>query len=168
MSRKLRPAFRILSNISASAARKKDWAPKIFPGDEGVGGVPERRHRQRAHGLLCKVAQPHFQLALDVLADMILHSRFEKKDIEKRRKSSLKKSAWARMPRISWWGWSRWTAVAEPSPRGVMFAGTNKSVEEMSRELMLDYMAMWIFPGEIRSSAIAGKRPAWRSRQWSE
>ena len=89
----------------------------------------------------CKVAQPHFQLALDVLADMILHSRFEKKDIEKERKIIVEEISMSKDAPNQLVGMILDELLWPNHPLGRDVAGTNKSVEEMSRELMLDYMA---------------------------
>jgi len=73
-------------NICVSGALKKRLSAKEISGAvEGVGGVLNGGTDKELTVYWCKVAQPHFQLALDVLADMVLHSRFEKKDIEKER-----------------------------------------------------------------------------------
>ena len=51
----------------------------------GVGGIINAGTDKELTAYWCKVAQPHFHIALDVLVDMLLHSRFDPEDIEKER-----------------------------------------------------------------------------------
>jgi predicted Zn-dependent peptidase len=53
---------------------------------EGVGGILEAYTGFESTVYYAKVADIHFDRALDVLADMLLHPRFDPKDIEKERR----------------------------------------------------------------------------------
>ena len=52
---------------------------------EGVGGVLNGGTDKEMTMYWCKVASPHFTLAMDVLVDMLLNSRFDAADIDKER-----------------------------------------------------------------------------------
>jgi predicted Zn-dependent peptidase len=52
---------------------------------EGVGGILNGGTDRESTVYWCKVAQPHFELALDVLCDMLLDSKLEPGDVEKER-----------------------------------------------------------------------------------
>jgi predicted Zn-dependent peptidase len=53
---------------------------------ERVGGTINGGTDKEITIYWCKVASPHFSIALDVLSDLLLHSRFDSNDIEKERK----------------------------------------------------------------------------------
>jgi predicted Zn-dependent peptidase len=52
---------------------------------EGVGGIINGGTDKEMTVFWCKVAGPHFSIALDVLSDLLLNSRFDTTDIEKER-----------------------------------------------------------------------------------
>jgi predicted Zn-dependent peptidase len=52
---------------------------------EGVGGIINGGTDKEVTVFWCKVASPHFPIALDVLSDLLLNSRFDNKDIERER-----------------------------------------------------------------------------------
>ncbi len=52
---------------------------------EGVGGILNGATGKELSLYWCKVAQSHFRHSLNVLADMLLHSKFDPDDIEKER-----------------------------------------------------------------------------------
>jgi predicted Zn-dependent peptidase len=89
----------------------------------------------------CKVARPHLTLALDVLADMLLGSRFEPLDIDRERQVVIEEINMALdspsqrvdmlIDELLWPG----------HPLGRDIAGSRESVGAMTREMMLDYMA---------------------------
>ncbi|MDY6835386.1 MAG: pitrilysin family protein [Chloroflexota bacterium] len=53
---------------------------------EGVGGILNAATDKELSVYWCKVALPYFPLALDVLSDMICHSKFDLEDIESERR----------------------------------------------------------------------------------
>jgi predicted Zn-dependent peptidase len=103
----------------------------------------------------CKVAQPHFHLALDVLADMVLHSRFGRKDIEKERQIIVEEISMSKDAPNQLVGMILDELLWPDHPLGRDVAGTNKSVADMTREQMLDYMASEYSPANT-VIAIAG------------
>src|SRR3989304_3688088 len=52
---------------------------------EGVGGILNGGTDKELTVYWCKVAKLHFPIALDLLVDMMLNSRFEPEEIEKER-----------------------------------------------------------------------------------
>src|SRR3972149_95975 len=68
----------------------KGTARRRTPGEisaaiEGVGGMLNGGTDKEMTIYWCKVAQPHFLLAMDVLVDMLLNSRFDAADVDKER-----------------------------------------------------------------------------------
>jgi predicted Zn-dependent peptidase len=144
-----------IEHLCFRGTEKRLSAKDISGAIEGVGGVLNGGTDKELTVYWCKVAQPHFQLALDVLADMVLHSRFEKKDIEKERKIIVEEISMSKDAPNQLVGMILDELLWPDHPLGRDVAGTNKSVEEMSRELMLGYMASEYSPANT-VIAIAG------------
>jgi predicted Zn-dependent peptidase len=144
-----------IEHLCFRGTEKRLSAKDISGAIEGVGGVLNGGTDKELTVYWCKVAQPHFHLALDVLADMVLHSRFEKKDIEKERKIIIEEISMSKDAPNQLVGMILDELLWPDHPLGRDVAGTNKSVEDMSRELMLDYMASEYSPSNT-VVAIAG------------
>jgi predicted Zn-dependent peptidase len=144
-----------IEHLCFRGTEKRLSAKDISGAIEGVGGVLNGGTDKELTVYWCKVAQPHFHLALDVLADMVLHSRFEKKDIEKERKIIIEEISMSKDAPNQLVGMILDELLWPDHPLGRDVAGTNKSVEDMSRELMLDYMVSEYSPANT-VVAIAG------------
>jgi predicted Zn-dependent peptidase len=122
---------------------------------EGVGGIINAGTDKELTVYWCKVAQPHFSLALDVLADIVLHSKFNPGDIESERRVIIEEIHMGKdspsqlvnmlIDELLWPG----------HPLGRDIAGDKDSVAGISREMMLDYLACHYQPGNTVVS-IAG------------
>ncbi len=122
---------------------------------EGVGGMLNAATDKELTIYWCKVAQPHFASALDVLVDILMNSTFDSKEIEKERQviiEEINMSLDLPSQRVSmlidellWNG----------HPLGRDVAGSRESVAAITRDLMLGYLAEQYQPGNIVLS-IAG------------
>jgi predicted Zn-dependent peptidase len=144
-----------IEHLCFRGTKKRASAKDISGAIEGVGGVLNGGTDKELTVYWCKVAQPHFHLALDVLADMVLHSRFDKKDIEKERQIIVEEISMSKDAPNQLVGMILDELLWPDHPLGRDVAGTNKSVADMSRELMLDYMASEYSPANT-VIAIAG------------
>ena len=144
-----------IEHICFRGTGKRASAKDISGAIEGVGGVLNGGTDKELTVYWCKVAQPHFHLALDVLADMVLHSRFDKKDIEKERQIIVEEISMSKDAPNQLVGMILDELLWPDHPLGRDVAGTNKSVAVMSREQMLDYMASEYSPANT-VIAIAG------------
>ncbi len=72
-----------IEHLSFKGTTKRMTANAISTAIEGVGGILNGGTDKELTVYTCKVAQPHFLIALDVMTDMLLHSRFDPKDIER-------------------------------------------------------------------------------------
>ncbi len=114
-------------------------AKEISAAIEGVGGVLNGGTDKELTVYWCKVAQPHFTLALDVLVDMLLHSKFDPVDVERERqviieetntiKDSPSQQVNLLIDEILWPG----------HPLGRDIAGSKGSMAAITRDMMLDY-----------------------------
>jgi len=114
-------------------------AKEISVAIEGVGGTLNGGTDKELTVYWCKVAQPHFTLALDVLVDMLLNSRFDPVDVERERqviieetntiKDSPSQEVNLLIDEILWPG----------HPLGRDIAGSKDSMSAITRDMMLDY-----------------------------
>ncbi len=72
-------------HLCFKGAEKRATAKDIAEAIEGVGGIINASTDKEATVYWVKVARQHFALALDVLVDIIRHSKFEAGEIEKER-----------------------------------------------------------------------------------
>jgi predicted Zn-dependent peptidase len=108
---------------------------------EGVGGMLNAGTDKELTIYWCKIAQPHFPSALDVMADILLNSKFDPAEIEKERQviiEEINMSLDSPAQRVSmlidelmWPG----------HPLGRDIAGSKESVAAISRDMMLDYLS---------------------------
>ncbi len=144
-----------IEHLCFKGTQKRSTAKKISEAIEGVGGIINGGTDKELTLYWCKVAQPHFPLALDVLADMLLHSKFNPKDIESERKVIFEEINMERdspqqlvdllIDELLWPG----------HPLGRDIAGSKQSVAAITRETMLDYLAHQYLPSNT-VVAIAG------------
>lgn len=122
---------------------------------EGVGGVVNAGTDKELTIYWGKVAQPHFQRALDVLVDILMNSRFEPEEIDKERQviieeinqslDSPSQRAALLIDELLWPG----------HPLGRDIAGTKESVSAIDRDMILSYMRTYYQPGNT-VLAVAG------------
>jgi len=144
-----------IEHLCFKGTSKRPTSREISEAIEGVGGIINGGTDKELTLYWCKVAQPHFPLALDVLADMLLHSRFDPKDIENERKIIIDEINMMRdspaqlvdilIDELLWPG----------HPLGRDIAGSKQSVAAITREMLLDYMERQYLPGNT-AVAIAG------------
>jgi len=92
------------------------------------------------------VAQIHFPLAMDLLADMLLHSKFDNEDMEKERQVIIEEinlSYDSPSQRVS----QLIDGLLWPGhPLGRDIAGDKRSVTEITRDNLIDYMNLQYLP----------------------
>ena len=144
-----------LEHLLFKGTSKRPTSREISEAIEGVGGILNGGTDKELTVYWCKVAQPHFSIALDVLADMLLHSRFDPAEIEKERQVIIEEinmtidspQQWVHIlvDRLLWPG----------HPLGRDIAGTKQSVAAVTREMMLGYLENRYQPGKTLV-AVAG------------
>ncbi len=134
---------------------KRATSKEISEAIEGVGGALNGGTDKESTLYWARVAQPHFSLALEVLADMLLRSRFDSNEIERERsviieeinmtKDSPSQQVQLLIDELLWPG----------HPLGRDIAGTKESMAAITRDMMLDYVGTHYSP-ENTVAAIAG------------
>jgi len=74
-----------VEHLLFKGTERRPTAKEISEDIEGIGGIINGSTDKEVTVLWCKVASPHFPIALDVLSDLLLNSRFDNKDIERER-----------------------------------------------------------------------------------
>jgi predicted Zn-dependent peptidase len=143
---------------------KRTTAKEISEAIEGVGGIVNAGTDKELTVYWCKVAQPHFILALDVLTDILLNSRFDPPDIERERqiiteeinmsKDSPSQLVNMLIDELLW----------PQHPLGRDIAGSKESVATITRETIVEYLTHQYLPANtVVSVAGAGEHGEMRS-----
>jgi len=77
--------FHFVEHLCFKGTSRRPTAREISEAIEGVGGALNEGTGKEMTTYWCKVTPPHFALAMDVLADVIRHPRFDPVDIETER-----------------------------------------------------------------------------------
>ena len=144
-----------IEHLLFKGTSKRATAKDISATIEGVGGALNGGTDKELTLYWSKVAQAHFPLALDVLVDILLHSKFDPVDIERERhviieeinmsKDSPSQQVHMLIDELLWPG----------HPLGQDTAGTKDSMAAITRDMMLDYVESQYLPDNI-VVAIAG------------
>ncbi|MDD5190259.1 MAG: pitrilysin family protein [Dehalococcoidales bacterium] len=134
---------------------KRPHSKDISGAIEGVGGILNGATDKEMTVYWCKVAQPHFEIALDVLVDMVLHSRLDVNDIEKERRIIIEEIGMYLDTPQQLVGMLLDEILWPDHPLGRDGAGTKESVTAITREQMLDYISGEYSPANMVVS-IAG------------
>ncbi len=135
---------------------KRPTAREISAAIEGVGGILNGGTDKEVTVYWCKVAQPHFSLALDVLVDVLLHSKFDPLEIEKERQVIIEEINMSHDSPSQRVNMLIDDLLWPNHPLGRDIAGSKKSVTAITRDLMLNYLQSQYLPGGS-VVAIAGK-----------
>jgi predicted Zn-dependent peptidase len=134
---------------------QRPTAKAISEDIEGVGGIINGGTDKEVTVFWCKVASPHFSIALDVLSDLLLNSRFDNKDIEQERQvimEEINMNLDIPQQRIS-------MLIDEllwpEQPLGREVTGYKETVSSITREQLLNYVARRYMPNNTVLS-IAG------------
>ena len=135
-----------IEHLCFKGTQKRPTAKEISETIEGVGGILNGGTDKELTVYWCKVAQLHFPLALEVLVDMLLHSRFDPQDIEKERQVIIEEINMSKdfppqrvdmlIDELLW----------PNHPLGRDVAGNKETVAAITRDIMLDYLAGQYLP----------------------
>jgi predicted Zn-dependent peptidase len=130
-----------IEHIMFRGTNRRPFSKDISAAIEGVGGILNGGTDKEITVYWCKVAQPHFEIALDVLVDMILNSKFDKNDIEKERRVIIEEIGMSLDTPQQLVGMLIDEILWPNHPLGRDVAGTRESVGAITRRQMLDFIA---------------------------
>jgi predicted Zn-dependent peptidase len=135
--------------------QRRPTSREITQDIEGIGGIINAGTDKEITVYWCKVASPHFSIALDVLSDLLLNSRFDTKDIEKERQviiEEINMNLDIPQQRVD-------MLIDEllwpEQPLGREVTGYKETVSSLTREHLLNYLAHRYMPNNTVLS-IAG------------
>ena len=122
---------------------------------EGVGGIMNAGTDRELTVYWCKVPSAHFSRTLDVLADNLLHSRFEPPEIEKERAVIIEELHMVEDNPADLVGVLIDEVLWPDQPLGRDIAGSDATVKAIRREDMLAYLGRQYVPSNT-VLAVAG------------
>ncbi len=147
-----------IEHLFFKGTAKRPTAKAISEAIESVGGVINAGTDRELTVYWVKVAAPHFDLALDVVADTLLHSKFEPAEIEKERQVVIEELNMIRDDPREWVDVIIDEVIWPGQALGRDVAGTKETVSSFTREMSLDYLACQYTPSNTVVS-VAGSVP---------
>jgi len=129
-----------IEHLCFKGTQQRATAKEVSEAIEGVGGILNGGTDKELTIYWCKIARPHFALAVDVLADMLSNSKFDPADIEKERQiiiEEINMSLDSPQQRVD----TLIDGLMWPEhPLGRDVAGTKATVSTLARQDILGYL----------------------------
>lgn len=145
----------LLEHLVFKGTDKRPEPQEISELIEGVGGVLNAATDRELTVYYAKVARPHFERAADVLTDMMRHPKIAAEEIEKERKVVIEELASIEDSPAQLVDVLLDATMWPDQPLGRDVAGTEASVNAITRESTLSYMGRQYVPNNI-VVAVAG------------
>ncbi len=138
-TKKINGVSHFLEHMFFKGTEKRPRAVDISSLLDGVGGEFNAFTGEEFTGYYVKVATEHFDLALDVVSDILLHSKFDAKEIDRERGviiEEINMNSDNPMRKVfDVWG----ELLYGDQPAGRPIAGTKETMEGILREDIIDY-----------------------------
>jgi predicted Zn-dependent peptidase len=144
-----------IEHMLFKGTRKRPTARDVATAIEGVGGLINAGTDREATSFYAKVARPHLDIAMDVLVDILLNSRFEEEQIEKERAVIIEEINMSLDAPDEWVHLLSNRLIWPTHPLGRDVAGTKESVSSLGRENLLTHLRGYYVPSNTVLS-IAG------------
>jgi predicted Zn-dependent peptidase len=135
-----------IEHICFKGTEKRRSSKEISEAIESVGGVINGGTDKELTTFWCRVTSENFLLALDILVDLLLHSRFDATDIDRERQiiieeinmslDSPRQRVAMLIDELLWPG----------HPFGRDIAGSKETVAALTRQQMLDFISQHYLP----------------------
>ena len=122
---------------------------------ENLGGLHNGATDREITSYWCKVARPHFLVGLDVLLDMVHHSKFDPEEVEKERKVIIEELNMIQDSPPELAGLLIDQTMWPDQPLGRDVGGTKETVNGITRSMLVEYLNHQYGPGNAVIS-IAG------------
>ena len=136
-----------LEHLLFKGTERRPTAQEISEIIERVGGVLNAGTDRELTVYWCKVARDHLGLGIDLLADMLRHSRFDPEEIDKERRVVLEELASVQDAPPQWVDVLLDQVMWPGQPMGWDVAGTRESVAGFTRDMARDYWLRHYSPG---------------------
>lgn len=138
-----------VEHLCFKGSQKHPTSKDISEAIDRVGGMLNGATDRELTVYHCKVAAPHFPLALDVLVDLVRAPRFEPQEMEKERQVILEELAMIADIPSQLVDLDIDQALWADQPLGWDVAGTEESVKAIDRQMALDYLSRQYVPNNI-------------------
>lgn len=135
-----------IEHLLFRGTQRRPEARDISEAIEGLGGILNGGTDKEATVYWCKITQAHFPLALDLLADMLLNSKFEIEDMEKERKVIIEEINMSYDSPSQRVGQLIDGLLWPGHPLGRDIAGDKQSVNAVTKDDLIGYMKMQYLP----------------------
>lgn len=130
-------ASHFIEHMLFKGTEKRPTAKDIAIAIEGIGGIFNASTGRELTMYWAKVAQPHLDVAVDVLVDMLLHAKFDPEEIEKERRVIIEEINMIFDAPDDWVHVLINQLVWPDHPLGRDIIGTKESVSALDREALL-------------------------------
>lgn len=138
-----------VEHLCFKGSQKRPTSKDISEAIDRVGGMLNGATDRELTVYHCKVAAPHFPLALDVLVDLVRAPRFEPEEMEKERRVILEELAMVADTPGQLVDLIIDEALWADQPLGWDVAGTEESVKAIDRQTAIDYLSRQYVPNNI-------------------
>ncbi len=157
-----------IEHMLFKGTEKRPTAMDIAVAIEGIGGIFNAATGTESSVYWIKVAQPHLDIAIDVLVDMLRHSRFDPQEIDRERRVIIEEINLTHDTPDSLIHLLINELVWPDHPLGRDVAGSKESLSALDREGLLAYLKRHYQPsstvvsvaGNVEHDAIVGKMAA--------
>jgi predicted Zn-dependent peptidase len=149
-----------VEHLCFKGSAKRPTAREISEAVDGVGGFLNGGTDRELTVYYGKVAAPHFALVLDVLADMVSAPLFQAEEMEKERKVILEELAMVADNPSQMADLLLDEAIWPDQPLGWDVAGSEESVQAISRQMALDYLCRQYVPNNLVMAVAGNVEPA--------
>ncbi len=145
----------LIEHMVFKGTERYPTAPRISETIESVGGSLDAETGKEATTYSAKVLSRHFDLAMDLLADVLRHPRFEPEELEKERRVIIEELAMYRDEPQGWVGVLAddefWPGMA----LGREVAGTRETVSAIPLEAVRTFYTAHYVPGNLVMAVVS-------------
>lgn len=128
-----------LEHMFFKGAKKYKNTKEVSEAIDGVGGEFNAFTGKEYVGYYVKVASKHMDVALDVLSDMLLHSKFDPEEIDRERGVIMEEYNMYQDTPMQQIGWDFERLIYGDQPMGWDQVGTKETIHSLQRENFVDY-----------------------------
>lgn len=145
----------LIEHMLFKGSRQYPTAQIISETIEGVGGILDAATDKELTVYSAKIASRHYDLAMDLLADMVRHPRMEPAELDKERRVIIEELSMYRDSPSDWVSVLGDETMWPDLPLGREVAGTRETVSSITREAMESYRVSHYLPDNL-VIAVAG------------
>ncbi len=154
-TREMNGISHFLEHMFFKGAKKYKNAKEVSETIDGIGGDFNAFTGKEYVGYYVKVASRHMEIAFDLLADMLLHARFDPKEIDKERGVIMEEYNMYQDTPMYQVGWDFEKLVFGDQPMGWDQVGTKSFIQSVTQEDFVKYKQALYTPENVVMS-IAG------------